>query len=351
MGDIAVSVVIPVYNGEIYLHKCLDSVIDQTLNAIEIIIVNDASTDNSQRVIDDYAGKDNRIIAVEFKENMGVSTARNVGLEKVTGDCVIFLDADDYWLDNGMLTYLYDLGLRNKADLVLFGFERSDAMGKVVDKWAGRAGTVDLRRSHDWSIMHTTWAHLISMRLIRKHEFRFEPSLVMGEDALFNHALYCYASRLTTTDKIFYRHTTNMGSATHGSRDRQTLFCTVQWFEQAIELVKNSPAFRHRPELLQILIFERLTMLVRKLAIMSLKFLNEEEQRRFIQSWARCFEHLDHDYFDHRIYPNGWPDLTRRTLDLVMAKDTDGLRRQFSDESGFSRALRWCKRKLGITGS
>ena len=89
-----VSVIIPVYNVEDYLEKCLDSVINQTLKDIEIIVVNDGSPDNSQKIIDEYKKKDKRIISI-MKENGGQASARNLGIKKARGEFLCFVDSDD----------------------------------------------------------------------------------------------------------------------------------------------------------------------------------------------------------------------------------------------------------------
>ena len=86
-----VSVIIPVYNTENYLRKCLDSVINQTLDDIEIICINDCSTDNSLNILKEYASKDERIKIIEFKENKGASVARNTGIAESNGEYIGFL--------------------------------------------------------------------------------------------------------------------------------------------------------------------------------------------------------------------------------------------------------------------
>jgi len=91
-----ISVVIPVYNTSKFLKKCLDSIINQSYNNLEIIIINDASTDNSSEIINEYALKDNRIKSIINKDNMGWSEARNIGINKATGDYITFIDSDDF---------------------------------------------------------------------------------------------------------------------------------------------------------------------------------------------------------------------------------------------------------------
>lgn len=100
-----VSVIIPVYNTEQYLAECLDSVINQTLREIEIIVINDNSPDNSLQIINEYQKKDSRIILIDKKKNEGVGKARNDGIEKATGEFVIFMDSDDLYSSTDALNY------------------------------------------------------------------------------------------------------------------------------------------------------------------------------------------------------------------------------------------------------
>lgn len=118
MADIDVSVIVSVYNGEKYLKKCLNSLQEQTLENIEIICINDGSTDNSLKILNDYANNDNRIKVIS-KENAGAGSARNIGLDNVNGKYVSFVDADD-WVDLDMLEKLYNISESKGTDIVIF---------------------------------------------------------------------------------------------------------------------------------------------------------------------------------------------------------------------------------------
>lgn len=113
-----VSVIVPVYNTESYLKKCLDSLVNQTLKKIEIIIVNDGSTDNSQKIIDEYVKKYPQIIKAFLKKNGGLSDARNYGLKFVTGDYIGFVDSDDF-VDLDMFKKLYNKAKKESLDIVV----------------------------------------------------------------------------------------------------------------------------------------------------------------------------------------------------------------------------------------
>lgn len=105
MKDDLISVIVPVYNVEKYLHKCINSILNQTYKNLEIILIDDGSTDNSGKICDEYALKDNRIKVIH-KENGGLSSARNAGLDICSGDYIGFVDSDDYIAED-MYEYLY----------------------------------------------------------------------------------------------------------------------------------------------------------------------------------------------------------------------------------------------------
>ena len=111
-----ISVIIPVYNTEKYLQQCLDSVLAQTLKDIEIICVNDGSTDGSAKILDEYAANDKRIKVVH-KKNEGVAKAKNKGLQTATGKFVAFMDSDDMYPDENVLKDLYDAATKHKVNI------------------------------------------------------------------------------------------------------------------------------------------------------------------------------------------------------------------------------------------
>ena len=114
-----ISVIIPVYKVEQYLPECLDSIINQTYKNLEIICIDDGSPDNSGKILDEYASKDNRIRVIH-KENGGISSARNAGLDIATGDWISFVDSDD-WLDINTYEKLLSSADEANTDIVMFG--------------------------------------------------------------------------------------------------------------------------------------------------------------------------------------------------------------------------------------
>ncbi|MDQ1143763.1 glycosyltransferase involved in cell wall biosynthesis [Bacillus sp. SORGH_AS 510] len=116
-SEIKVSVIVPIYNVEKFLSKCIETIINQSYKNLEIILVDDGSPDRSGEICDEYAAKDKRIKVIHQK-NSGVSSARNAGINAATGDYVCFADGDDYLMPD-YVEYLMDLAVRNDADISL----------------------------------------------------------------------------------------------------------------------------------------------------------------------------------------------------------------------------------------
>ena len=124
-----ISVIVPVYNTEKYLHRCIDSILSQTFTDFELLLINDGSKDRSGAICDEYAAKDNRV-RVFHKENGGVSSARNLGLDSAYGEYIIFLDSDDYWLNNMALELLYNTAIKFGLDIVRGEYKAVNKDGK-----------------------------------------------------------------------------------------------------------------------------------------------------------------------------------------------------------------------------
>lgn len=130
----AVSVIIPVWNSGKYFRECLDSVVGQTLRNIEILIVDDASTDGSGAVADEYAARDNRITVLHQKESMGAGPARNVAMAMTKGEYIAFMDSDDLYPSSDVLEILYYKALKYNANICGGSLYKIDAEGNILDK-------------------------------------------------------------------------------------------------------------------------------------------------------------------------------------------------------------------------
>ena len=128
-----ISVIVPIYNVENYLEKCLNSLVNQTLQEIEILVINDGSTDDSQKIIEVFQNKFPQKIKAFTKENGGLSDARNFGIERARGEFIAFVDSDDY-VSARMMEEMYGLAKKHEAEIVICNLQKVDENGIVTQK-------------------------------------------------------------------------------------------------------------------------------------------------------------------------------------------------------------------------
>lgn len=209
-----VSVIIPVYNVEEYLRECLDSVVNQTLKEIEIICVDDGSTDNSLEILKEYAKKDNRI-SVLTQENLHAGVARNAGLAVAKGEYVHFLDSDD-WIDKE--TYQEVLQDINSSDIGIFKGIRIDykLMQKVDMTWLaspklnGIYNTEALYKNLYTLFSPEIWNKLYKLNFLRKFNLYFQ-SIISCNDVYFSYAALGLSQTLSVKQSMFYHYRFNTG--------------------------------------------------------------------------------------------------------------------------------------------
>lgn len=172
-----ISVIVPVYNVEKYVGRCLNSIIHQSYTNLEIIVVNDGSTDNSLSVCEEYEAKDKRIKLIT-QENRGLSGARNTGLRNYTGEYVTFVDSDD-WIHRNMVEFMYNLLVRNKSDMSKCGNFRVSEMTNLEKSPDGYEDVVYTRNEFLELFLSGTYTACWS-RLFRKdviYGFKFPEGL------------------------------------------------------------------------------------------------------------------------------------------------------------------------------
>ena len=229
--DIKVSLIIPVYNVEKYLTQCLDSVLAQTYTNLQIIIIDDGSTDNSGKIADEFAAKDKRINVIH-KENEGVSIARNVGINFATGKYVCFSDADDYLMPD-YVEYLLELAIKNNADISLTKemfttFHTSQVQKDRQEVYTAEQTTIDIL---SYNIPIGVYCKMFKRDLLGE-TIRFVPNIRIGEGFNFNTEAFQRAQRVAIgRKKIYFYRRDNMGSAT-------TCYSFEKW-ENAIFAIDN----------------------------------------------------------------------------------------------------------------
>ena len=233
-----VSILIPIYNSAPYLSICLDSVVNQIYQDIQVVLIDDGSTDNSLTICQEYAKK-YPFIEVYHQENAGVSVARNNLLSKIKGDFFLFVDSDD-WMELNMVAFLVDKAESSGADIVTCGMVKDDI--PVVNDFIeeiyyhddGIKQFLDLLK-----IQGTLWNKLFKTKLIQ--DIRFCESIIYGEDLLFCWEMFKRQSKIVyTTKQLYHYKTNNTASISHGGIRVKYMAYQV-WQHICNDAVKMSP--------------------------------------------------------------------------------------------------------------
>lgn len=205
----SISVIIPVYNVEPYLRKCIDSVLNQHFADFELLLVDDGSTDNSGEICDIYAQKDSRV-RVFHTSNQGVSAARNLGMDKATADWVCFVDGDD-WVENDYLAAFWRCPLDKDRLLIQKIIVDSDKRkdGKITN--IGVYLDVDAENKllfypHMLYEGGGPWGKLYNLNLIKEYDLRFVENLSKCEDQIFLWSYLCYIKKVELLSSVNYHY-------------------------------------------------------------------------------------------------------------------------------------------------
>lgn len=235
MTESMISIIVPVYNVEKYLGKCLDSIVNQTYSNLEIICVNDGATDSSRSILEEYAVKDQRIKIID-KENGGLSDARNAGLRCASGEYLMFVDSDD-WLDVTACEKSIHIAKEQQVDVVMwpyireFGqvsleknifekdtyFDKRDTYEKIYRRFFGLYGD-ELAHPENADALVTVWGKLYRSELILKNDIQFVDTreIATCEDALFNIKVFNYVNTSYFYNSALYHYRKNDNSFTTG---------------------------------------------------------------------------------------------------------------------------------------
>lgn len=237
-----VSVIVPIYNVEKYLEKCINSLLSQTLEDIQIILVNDGSKDNSGNIAKEYEKNNkNRIIYVE-KENGGLSDARNYGLKYATGDFIAFLDSDDY-IEKNAYEEMYNKAIEENADYVECDFIWEFPNKIRVDKQYPYKNKKEMLSF----VRVVAWNKLIKRQLIIDNNLEF-PKGLRYEDVEFTYKLIPFINKFANVDKPFIHYVQREGSIANVQNERTAEIFTV--LDNVIEFYKKNNIYEeYRDEL------------------------------------------------------------------------------------------------------
>lgn len=215
-----VSVIIPVYNTEEYLTECLQSILNQTFGDIEVIAINDGSTDGSLTILESFADIDNRV-SVFSQTNMGQSVARNVGIEKARGEFIYFMDSDDV-LSKTALEKCFERIINQQLDFVFFNASILESDGENRLAFDYKRAYIDNSQVYNgveilsYLITNNCYQcspclHFISTKLIKQNNLRFHPGII-HEDELFFALLYFHAKRVGYINEHLFKRRVRAGS-------------------------------------------------------------------------------------------------------------------------------------------
>lgn len=207
MSRVLLSVIIPVYNSEKHLKKCIDSILFQSFGDFEIILINDGSIDGSGNICEKYALKDKRI-QIHHQINGGVSRARNIGLEKAIGEWVYFVDSDDS-IQPGTFDIFFKDYKSSDVDIVQFGYRRISNSDKTVEYGPIREMLFnDIDRYYENTSFPNVslWLHFIKRSIISNYQIQFSEEVEYAEDLEFTTKCYLVSKNFMTLNRNYYNY-------------------------------------------------------------------------------------------------------------------------------------------------
>ena len=251
IGKILISVIIPIYNIEAYIEKCIRSVMDQTYKNIEIILVDDGSTDTSGEICDELTKQDVRIRVIH-KQNGGQTSARKAGVNIAKGEYILFVDGDD-WVDKELVMHLVEAGGIRGADVVTSGHVREDGGTRaiIVDSLPEKVYENYEEKQFFYShmifdgkvtkqgIWGALWAKLFRATLVKEVIFGLNECIKYSEDAAMVYVCCIKADRIVITHKAYYHYVLRDGSITH-STNKYFLQELNEWYLWVWENIENS---------------------------------------------------------------------------------------------------------------
>lgn len=239
--NIKVSVIVPVYNVEKYLKRCLDQLTNQTLEEIEIICVNDGSKDNSLEILEDYSKKDSRIFVVS-QENAGLSAARNTGMNYVKGEYIGFVDSDD-WVDLDFYEKLYDAAKRNDCDIAVADFKRKhpkkDKIRLNITEEKVFTTPEDKYLACKTYREGCVWNKIYRTEFLKRIDLKFVPGMYY-EDRDFTARSLFYSDKLVTVPNTYYDYFVNPKSICKGGGNSKKDEHYILVRQQVLNFIKEN---------------------------------------------------------------------------------------------------------------
>lgn len=290
MINALISIIIPVYNVEKYLSRCIDSVLCQNQSRMEIILVDDGSTDSSSQICDEYQKMDSRIMVIH-KENEGLGYARNSGIEKSNGDYIFFLDSDDF-IPEGTLEYLLEVFTKTDVDIVstsmirtreekIIKIEQPEECVKIVE---GDQIILEYLRGN---IATTAWAKMYKKSIFENDMFT---NIELHEDAYSMHIFLGNSNRVAMTNRICYVQYIRDGSLMK-SGFTEKRFYSIDVGKRLLEYIKSE----YGEEKEYFVVLARLRLLSRQYYIIE-DMLLANAQRKYHRKYSEIIKEMKENF-------------------------------------------------------
>lgn len=224
-----ISVIVPVYNVEKYLNRCVDSILNQTFEDFELILVNDGSPDNCGNICDEYAQKDNRVKVIH-KKNGGVSSARNAGIDTAQGEYIMFVDSDD-WINENMLNDMYNMPDSDMKVSSIRMIGKDNSTEYIIDtKMYTQEDLLIGFFSEAFPIICFCgpWCKLYKKDIIFNNAIRFNEYMSLGEDTYFNLNYIKHCKSIYTSEQIYYYYYMRENSESLFTKFRLNMYYDVR---------------------------------------------------------------------------------------------------------------------------
>lgn len=262
IGKIKFSIIVAVYNVEPYLNECIDSILSQTYQNYELILVNDGSTDGSREICEVYRRRDSRVRFIHKEQNEGLVRARKAGLSAATGEYASYVDGDDRVTDDWLLKIYSNLKTDLRPDIIAYGYERFYRSHVIKTGNPLAAGRYE---SHDpafrsevlccgskpffsFGLYPSVCTKVFSRALLEKWQFQAPDDIAMGEDLAVSLPAILSSRRIQVLDEYFYQYRVNVNSMTlrHSDDELRQLLVLAKYLQQVLKADGQRPALENQ---------------------------------------------------------------------------------------------------------
>lgn len=338
-----VSVIFPIFNNEKYLKKCIQSVVDSSLKEIEIILIDDGSTDNAPNIIDEFVKSDNRIKAVH-KKNEGSAAGRNDGIDMATGEYIAFVESDDC-VEPNIYEILYGRAKEVDADIVKCGFNYI-VNGKKDFEYIGMYSVAcedevfDIKKYPKLFHYHASiWAGIYKKSFLDAYNIRFlETPKATYSDFSFMTMTYAYAKKINIVRKALYNYTFDNAASSHmfsGSRFKYKMYHA----EESIKILKNADIYKYVKEDFAVEMFKNTADVAISVPV--------EDRETIFRDLQHLFKELVDESFRYREFSSYGANIIQAILKGDKNKFYDYLLKEFL----VLEPQKYCDKKIVLYGA